>query len=710
LSGSGHIELDILGDLSFGTAANSTFSGSISGSQGQIVKLGTGTATFTGNSSFGSTLGGPSTVVSGGLIVDGSISNAPWSVNSGAILGGTGVVANVTMNGNLLPGASPGILTSSNLTFSGSGQYFVELNGPIAGSQYDQMNVRGAVNLGGSTLHVTPSFSSPVSVGDQFIIVSNDGVDAVVGIFSGLANGSTISAGGYSFTINYAGGIAGNDVVLTLTAVPGIGVSSSVSTGNGNHGIDPNECNFLDLVISNNTGIVMSGITATLSTVTPKVAITQPYSDYPNAPAFGSRTNTTPFQISTTPLFNCGDDINLELIINSATHGSFVVPFVVHSGEPAASPSRYDIGVLTPIPDTGTVESTNTVIGFVGPLSKVAVSMWLTHTLDQDLNISLISPDGITVDLSSGNGVGANFGTNCAPDAGRTTFDDSAPTSITAGAPPYVGTFRPEGSLATLASTTANGNWRLQITDNFGGSLGTLRCWSLFLYGTACAPGGGACDFCLTPISGQITSGDPTQTNRWNRNSIVASCASPKVWAGFGDVGTNYHYDVYTFTNTLPEDACVTVMLQSSSDVMAAAYLNSYDPSNIETNYLGDGGNSTAGISSDTIIFSTSVPAGAHLLVVVNEVTQNSGTQPYTLSISGLPCPSPALAINSLSTTSNRIHWPTSAGGYKLEANVDLGTTNWIGVTNEPMVFNGRLNVTNSANVPTNLFYRLHRP
>src|SRR5262249_40898917 len=156
-----------------------------------------------------------------------------------------------------------------------------------------------------------------------------------------------------------------------------------------------------------------------------------------------------------------------------------------------------------------------------------------------------------------------NFGTNCAPDAGRTTFDDSAPTSITAGAPPYMGTFKPEGSLASVANTTANGEWRLRITDNFGGSLGTLRCWSLFLYGTTCAAGSGACDVCLTPISGTISLSDATQTNRWNRDSVVNSCASPKLWPGIGSTGTNFHYDVYSFTNTSLEDACVTVALQS---------------------------------------------------------------------------------------------------------------------------------------------------
>ena len=61
-------------------------------------------------------------------------------------------------------------------------------------------------------------------------------------------------------------------------------------------------------------------------------------------------------------------------------------------------------------PTSATIESTNVVAGFTGRLTKVAVSMWLTHPYDADLGISLVSPDGVVVDLSSGNGAGANFG------------------------------------------------------------------------------------------------------------------------------------------------------------------------------------------------------------------------------------------------------------------------------------------------------------
>jgi subtilisin-like proprotein convertase family protein len=493
-------------------------------------------------------------------------------------------------------------------------------------------------------------------------------------------------------------------MVLTLTDIPGAVGSSTVTSGDGNHGIDPNECNSLSLVITNQSGTPMTGINATLSTTTPDVLITQPYSTYPNLPVNGKGTNLAPFQISTLPSFVCGTDIALQLSVDSSL-GSFTTAFVQHTGEPGA-PTRFDNNTVTNCPDVGTIESTNTVASWAGgPITKVAVSLWLVAPIDSDLSLSLIAPDGTTVPLTAGIGAGANFGTGSA-DGSRTVFDDSAATAITAGTPPFVGTFRPQGTLASFIGTSPVGAWRLHIQDSFGsGSPDTLRNWSLFLSGTSCSSGGGACDLCLSAISGAITTGDPVQTGRWIGNSVVASCGTPKTWAGTS--AGSFHYDVYTFTNTSPADACVTVELQSPSNILATAYLNSFNPASITSNYLGDAGNSTHGGQTT---FSCTVPAGATFLVVVTEVIANAGTQPYTLQLSGLPCPPPTLSIQPVPANKARLYWPTWAGGYLLESESNLVSSAWATVTNEPIVGNDQYNVTNSTINPTNRFYRLHKP
>ena len=135
----------------------------------------------------------------------------------------------------------------------------------------------------------------------------------------------------------------------------------------------------------------------------------------------------------------------------------------------------------TAIIDLSTVESSIVVSSLPRPITKVTVGFYLTHTFDADLDISLVAPDGTVVLLTSDNGGGGdNYGSACTP-AGRTTFDDAAPTLVTAGVAPFVGTFKPEGSLAVLNAKSANGTWRLRITDDLGADVGTLQCWSLAL-------------------------------------------------------------------------------------------------------------------------------------------------------------------------------------------------------------------------------------
>ncbi len=240
----------------------------------------------------------------------------------------------------------------------------VQLGGPTVGAGYDQLNslyLVGSPTLANATLQVVPAFTTPVVLGQQFNILNNSSASTLSGIFSGLPQGSTITLGNYKFTISYLGG-TGNDVVLTLASTPGAVVASSVTSGDGSHGIDPNGCNNLSLVVSNTTGTAMTGVTATLSTTTESVLITQPYATYSNIAASGTATNLMPFQISTLPSFVCGTPITLQLSVNSSI-GLSTVSYVLGSGELAA-PSRYDVTGNVAIPDIGSVDSTNMVSAF----------------------------------------------------------------------------------------------------------------------------------------------------------------------------------------------------------------------------------------------------------------------------------------------------------------------------------------------------------
>ncbi len=705
LSGSGSVNLGsapnflVVGD--FSNNGSSTYNGVISGA-GDLWKDGSGTLTLTGNNTYTGT-----TYVRGGtLLVNGVQPASPIIIDSGTpTLAGNGTVGEIYCQGNLRPGTSPGILTCSNLTFTSAGNLYLDLNGHTPGSTHDQLNVHGTNSLANAALHISSSLTNPVSVGDQLVFIKNDLADPISGTFLGWGSGSSlITSGGARLVISYNGG-DGNDAVFTVTEVPTDAVGTSVTSGNGSHTLDPNECNNLTIVITNKTGSAMTSVSAVLSTTNIDALVTQPYSAYPNIPANGKATNSTIFQISTLPSFVCGSDLNLRLTVSSVSHGVFTVPVVLHSGQPSGVPNRYDNNIVTNIPDIGTIESTNVVAGFTGPLTKVAVSLWLTHAVDSDLSISLIAPDNTSIDLSSGNGSGADYGSACSPDASRTTFDDSGASSITVGSSPFVGAFRPEVSLSSLFASPPNGNWRLRITDSFGGSLGALRCWSLFLYPVSCRAGNGACGLCLPSISGSITTNDLVQSGRLTRNGIGAGCGQPKACPTLSD-GFPRHYDIYSFTNNTGAEACITIDLANScsNNVFAAAYLSSFDPADLCANYLGD-----PGVSGSNLAFSVTVPAGAVYKVVVNEINPDTGCSNYILSLSGLPCSQPLLNVQAVPTGKARLYWSSSAGGYLLESTPSLFPTNWSVTADEPLISGGNYNVTNDIIGPSR-FYRLHKP
>lgn len=139
------------------------------------------------------------------------------------------------------------------------------------------------------------------------------------------------------------------------------------------------------------------------------------------------------------------------------------------------------------------------------------------------------------------------------------------------------------------------------------------------------------CQLPPAPFSGTIQAGDTQTTNgRLGRNGVPANCAGKVCPGPLGAGGRSY--DTFNFVNQGGVPACVTVNTQSACGaiIFTGAYLGSFDPTNLCTNYLGD-----AGASSTNSNFDVTVPAGATVVVVVMEA--NAGTTcAYTGSVSGL--------------------------------------------------------------------------
>jgi cysteine-rich repeat protein len=128
-------------------------------------------------------------------------------------------------------------------------------------------------------------------------------------------------------------------------------------------------------------------------------------------------------------------------------------------------------------------------VDLAGEVVDVDVMLDIAHPTANELDVYLISPTGTTVALTTDNGGGAD------DVFAGVLFDDQAVPAPDAppGTPaPHVrnvtyvdftvvGPLQPEGALGALFGDPAGGPWALVVTDDGGGSFGTLEGWSLTL-------------------------------------------------------------------------------------------------------------------------------------------------------------------------------------------------------------------------------------
>lgn len=191
--------------------------------QGAITVNGGGDLTINGN------VTGSAAFVHAGtgiLTVNGQM-DAPTTVSSGGTVGGNATFNGglAVTNGTLAPGLSPGLMTASTLTTGINATFQLEVGGTQPGVTYDQIVITGnTVDISGSTLSL--SVTSAMHPNDVLTLILNNGTDANVGAFAGIANGSFISlSGGYEVQISYFDDASvpglqlagGNDVSIVVT-------------------------------------------------------------------------------------------------------------------------------------------------------------------------------------------------------------------------------------------------------------------------------------------------------------------------------------------------------------------------------------------------------------------------------------------------------------------------------------------------------------
>ena len=281
----------------------------------------------------------------------------------------------------------------------------------------------------------------------------------------GVPGNADVTDQDYALVVSNANPSAGPVLAHDL-AVP-------AEIGDGDGQIEPGEQFRLRERLRNLGTGTASGISSTLSAAAPGITVPVPGSTYPDIAQNAVAFNNTQFRVRLASTFECGATARLSLAVTTG-QGNFQIPISVPTGSgTGAAVNVNSTDVPKAIPQEGVVTSTLSIAG-AGTIQDLDVRIPnLTHTFDGDLEIRLIGPGGspsVTL-VNNRGGSGDNF-TN-------TVFDDEAATAISAGTPPFTGSFRPETPLSVFDGLSQAGTWTLRIDDQAFGDSGTLNSWGV---------------------------------------------------------------------------------------------------------------------------------------------------------------------------------------------------------------------------------------
>jgi fibronectin-binding autotransporter adhesin len=326
-------------------------------------------------------LNGSVIVNSGLLVLTGDLAMADLIVNGGMVEGDGSAKGVSAPGGAISPGGAATAIFGSDgaSTLAAGDTLYVDLDTPTPGTGHDQLAVNGMVTLG-ATLSATAL--SPANPGDQFVIVANDGADAVTGTFAGLPNGAGFLVGGTPFRVDYQGGdgndvalVAGASVALDTAAAAIVEGASGASTDAG-----------LDVVLDQ----VLAG------DVVVHVQITG-----------GSATDGTDVSTLNTDLTIPGGSTSVHVPLNVLGDDTVEpdetvdVTLSVVSGSALGAPSVATVTITNDDAATVTVPNPNVVITEGGPgsqgLALAAVSqltLALDHASSTDIGVHIATTDG----------------------------------------------------------------------------------------------------------------------------------------------------------------------------------------------------------------------------------------------------------------------------------------------------------------------------
>lgn len=203
----------------------------------RLEKTGASTWTVTGSGDFA----GPTDILAGKFVVNGSLASSAVTVQSGARLGGSGTIGAtaIAAGGIIAPGNSIGTLTINGAYTQAAGAtYQVEVDPGTVTS--DLIKVNGTATLApGAGLSVVNYTASPYVAGQRYTILTSTGLtgdygaDVVLSPFLSLRN-STDATNAYLSVIQTgtAGGIGGTgNEIETGKAVDSLPTGNAVQNG-----------------------------------------------------------------------------------------------------------------------------------------------------------------------------------------------------------------------------------------------------------------------------------------------------------------------------------------------------------------------------------------------------------------------------------------------------------------------------------------------
>ncbi|MFZ9387821.1 MAG: proprotein convertase P-domain-containing protein [Chitinophagaceae bacterium] len=282
-----------------------------------------------------------------------------------------------------------------------------------------------------------------------------------------------------------------SDLDITITSPAGTVVTLTTDNGGGNDNVfagtiwDDDANPGGQVPYTSNNGMVTDNQYSNnvlASPLTPEEALAAFIGENPNG--------TWTLRVSDDLGGDVGTLNNWSLDIATA---SCAPPIIVPCG---GTSTNFSNNTVVPILDNTVVSSTINVAGAPAYLYKLNVITNITHTFASDLDITITSPSGTVVTLSSDNG-----GSNDNVFAGTTWDDDANP----GGQVPYssnngmvtdhsysnnvVATpLAPEEPLAAFIGENPNGTWTIRVSDDAGGDLGSLNSWSLVVGASATPP------------------------------------------------------------------------------------------------------------------------------------------------------------------------------------------------------------------------------